>query len=262
MSDLVTGRGSEGGHWYTRTGECCYEIKGANGKMRSVTLRDARKLGLVPGFSAISKMEHKEQLERWKIEQAFMSCLTLPRVDGESLQEFMRRAKEDSQAQSNKARDRGTALHAALQGYYEGAPLDMNDLPYVMPVVKHLRDRFGDIQWCPEQSFAHEFGFGGKSDLNSPGRVVIDFKFKDFSDPEKIKGYDDHEMQLHAYALGFGMLDAIKLNLFISSTVPGLIVPVEWPTNPHAVEAFKCLLRLWQIRRGYDSSFSLEKAAA
>jgi hypothetical protein len=57
MSDLVTGRGSEGGHWYTRTGECCYEIKGANGKMRSVTLRDARKLGLVPGFSAISKME-------------------------------------------------------------------------------------------------------------------------------------------------------------------------------------------------------------
>jgi hypothetical protein len=115
-----------------------------------------------------------------------MSALTLPRVEGESLQEFMRRAKEDSQAQSNKARDRGTALHGALQGYYEGAPLDMNDLPYVMPVVKTLRDTFGDLNWQAERSFAHPAGYGGKLDLSAPG-VVIDFKFKDFSDPRKLR---------------------------------------------------------------------------
>lgn len=261
MSDLVTGRGSEGGHWYTRTGECCYEIKGANGKMRSVTLRDARKLGLVPGFSAIAQMEYKPQLERWKIEQAYMAALTLPRVEGETLEQFKRRAYDDAQAQALKARDRGTALHAALQGYYEGSPIDANDLPYIMPVVKLLRDRFGDVPWAAERSFAHPLGYGGKLDLSAPD-VVVDFKFKDFSDPEKVKGYDEHEMQLHAYSFGLGMPNAAKLNLFISSTVPGLIVPVDWPTNPASLDAFTCLLRLWQIRRKYNSSFSLEQVAA
>src|SRR5690606_19485277 len=98
--EISTGRASEGGHWYGRDGSCVYEIRGANGKMRAVNLRDARKLGLVPGVSSISQMEHKPALERWKIEQALMAALTLPRQPNEPDDAFLERAREDSQEQA------------------------------------------------------------------------------------------------------------------------------------------------------------------
>lgn len=265
--ELKTGRASEGGHWYTRSGECCYEIRGANGKMRDVTLRDARKLGLLPGVSSILKMEHKDALQRWLIDQAYMAALTLPQIPGETLDAFKERCKIDAAAQADKARDRGTWLHAALQGYFEGAPIQAQDLPYVMPVVGWLGERFGSThRWLPETSFASPFGYGGKVDLRS-GQVpiVIDFKFKDIeADHKKQLAYSDHAMQLWAYDHGFGYEgQAIKLNLFISSTVPGVIIPHEWTADSaHEFEAFTCLLRLWQIRKSYDSSFSVQSAAA
>ena len=240
-----------------------YEIRAAAGHMRPVTLRDARKLGLVPGFSSIANMEHKEALVRWKVEQMALAAITLPKRDGETLHQFKERAYDDAQAQSNKARDRGTHLHAALEGHFEGRPTSTEDMPYVLPVLDWLDTRFGESNWLSEQSFAHPTGYGGKCDLRST-RAVIDFKFKDFDVDtiDKVRGYDQHEMQLHAYEFGFGMsAESIKLNLFISSTVPGLIVPVEWKSNPASLEAFMCLLRLWQIRKGYDSRFTRERAA-
>ena len=263
MSDVITGRASEFGHWYSRTGESVYQIRAAAGHFRPVTLRDARKLGLVPGFSSIAKMEYKPALERWKVDQAYLAALTLPSVRGESLEQFKERAYQDAQAQASKARDRGTHLHAALQGHFEGQPIASDDVPYVLPVLDWLDTRFSGPQlWSAEKSFAHPAGYGGKADLISP-RAVIDFKFKDFSTAtiDKVRGYDEHEMQLHAYEYGFGMVHATKLNLFISSTVPGLIVPVEWQDNPDSLEAFMCLLRLWQLRKQYNSAFGARQAA-
>lgn len=266
-SDLTTGRASEGGHWYTRSGECCYQIKGANGNMRDVTLRDARKLGLLPGVSSILKMEHKDALQRWLVDQAYMAALTLPPIPGETLDQFKARCKVDAAAQADKARDRGTQLHAALQGHFEGAPLNAEDAPFVIPVVDWLAERFGrNHLWIAESSFGCELGYGGKADLRSAQvPIVIDFKFKDIDkDHDKQLAYSEHGMQLWAYDHGFGYGGkAIKLNLFISSTAPGVIFPHEWgPETANEFEAFKCLLRLWQIRKGYDSSFSRESVAA
>jgi len=256
MTDTTTGRASEGSHWYAQDGSCVYQIRAKAGHMRDVDLRDARKLGLVPGFSGIARMEYKPQLERWKIDQAYLAALTLPSVPGETLEQFKERAYQDAQAQAEKARNRGTHLHAVLQGHFEGQPIAAEDAPYVVPVLDWLDTRFPNARWLPEQSFAHPVGYGGKCDLRS-AQAVLDYKFKDFSADtlDKVRGYDEHEMQLHAYEHGFDMHDAIKINLFISSTVPGLIVPVEWKSNPASLEAFLCLLRLWQIRKHYDSSF-------
>ena len=259
MNDLTTGRASESQHWYDRAGRPVYEIenKSKPGTLRDVNLRDARKLGLVPGFSTIAQMEHKPQLERWKLEQMCLAALTLPTIEGEPLEERKKRVYIDSAAQAEKARERGTHLHSALQGFFEGAIIDSEDAPYVYPVVDWLLGRFAKRDWIAESSFAHPLGYGGKCDLRCD-TAIVDFKFKDFG-PDAIDkkfGYDEHEMQLAAYEVGFQMPPGVKLNLFISSTVPGLIVPVEWPVdNPHAFEAFRCLLRLWQIRKGFNSSW-------
>lgn len=267
MVEMTTGRASEGGHWYTRDGECCYDIRGANGKMRPVTLRDARKLNLLPGVSSILRMEHKEALQVWLLDQAYMAALTLPQIPGETLSAFKERCKVDAAAQADKARDRGTWLHAALQGYFEGRPVADQDLPYVMPVVGWLGERFGfNHRWLAESSFGCELGYGGKADLRSAQvPIVIDFKFKDIeADHEKQLAYSDHAMQLWAYDYGFGYGGtATKLNLFISSTVPSVIFPHEWGADSaNEFEAFKCLLRLWQLRKNYTSAWSHEQEQA
>ncbi|MCU1318114.1 MAG: hypothetical protein JWN63_3436 [Candidatus Acidoferrum typicum] len=267
--DTTTGRASEGGHWYSQDGNPCYEIRAkGNGLMRPVTLRDARPLGLVPGVSTIAGMEAKPALVKWMVEQALMSALTLPRIPNEAEEAFMARAREDSQQQAKKAAERGTQIHAALQGHFEGAPTAADDIPYVMPVVAWLKQRYGEpaLPYEAEHSFAHPLGFGGKSDLiNRSIPLVADFKVKDFDEKKQAKdlAYPEHASQLAAYRDGFRLPKAQCINIFVSSRVPGLIRVREWDEAEvvDAWECFRCLLRLWQLRKGYNSAFSLEQAA-
>jgi len=249
----TTGLAGEATHWYDRNGTPAYEIEGKNGKLRPVTLRDARVLQLVPGFSTIARQEYKPALEIWKINQALMAALTLPQISGETLAEFKGRCELDMEAQSKAARERGTNLHAAMEAWYQFGTVGDGYKAYVMPVVAWLQEHVPDAPWVTEKSFSHPLGYGGKTDLYAKGVALVDFKFKDFSDPKDVRGYDEHEMQLHAYAHGLWETagSCRLINLFISSTVPGLIVPVEWPWNSDSLLAFCHLLKLWQLRKGY-----------
>jgi hypothetical protein len=243
-----------------------YEIRGAKGDMRPVTLRDARKFGWVPGFSGIAQLEYKPQLERWKIEQALLAALTLPRLPNEDDSAFLERAREDSFRQSREAADRGTAIHAAIQGFFEGAPVSADMIPYVEPVRAWLAQRFASEGWVAERSFAHPKGFGGKADLSHDVlRVVVDFKCKDFDESKDLSqlAWPEHCMQLAAYSQGFYYLDPNCVNIYVSTRVPGLIRAREWDTQEiaSAWEAFQCLLRLWQIRRNYTPAFPRVEAA-
>ena len=64
-------------------------------------------------------------------------------------------------------------------------------------------------------------------------------------------------MQVQAYSHGLGMPLARKLNLFISTSHPGLLVGHEWtPDSDYQWEAFQYLLRVWQLRKRYDTKFT------
>lgn len=245
---ITTGLAGESGHWYDKDGKPCYEIRGANGKMRPVTLRDARKLNLRPGVTGIIKCAAAPGLEKWKRDQVLMSALTLPRIDGESLDDFSRRVYADSEAQGRKARERGTEIHAEIEAALHGNYATS----FAAPVLDWLHKRFPGTHWHPERSFASPLGYGGKIDLHAPG-IVVDFKTKDFGpeDVGTVKGYDEHAMQLVACSQGLGepMFPVVLLNLFVSTRVPGLIVPVEWPDYEERMRAwsmFTSLLNYWQ----------------
>jgi hypothetical protein len=246
---------SESGHWYTKTGEPMYEIKGANGNMRPTTLRDARKLGLVPSVTTIIKQAAAPGLERWKINQTLLAALTLPRIDGEPEDAYLDRIIRDSGEQARKAAEKGTAIHAAIQGHFEGRACDETMWPYVKGAKEKLVEAFGEQPWVCEKSFAHRLGFGGKVDLHAPtfgAYYVGDIKTKEFdSVDDKKLAWDDHAIQLAAYSMGLGYYyDAYHFNIFVSTTVPGLCHIHIWSEEEiqRGWKMFTALLEYWRAK--------------
>jgi precorrin-2 methylase len=111
---------AESTHWYDREGKPAYTVKAKDGTDRPTTLRDARKLNLVPSVTSIIKCAAAPGLQIWMQQQVLLAALTLPKVAGESEKEYLDRIITDSQEQARKARERGTAIHAAIQGFYQG----------------------------------------------------------------------------------------------------------------------------------------------
>lgn len=250
---------SESGHWYDKTGGPVYEITGANGNRRPTTLRDAKKHGYVPGVSTILGCCDKPGLNIWKIDQAIMAALTLPRIEGESSDSFVARVKVDAKETAKKAAERGTAIHAAIQGAYEGEPSTGYTL-HVQGAMSAVNGWMAQ-RWTPERSFSHPLGFGGKADLSS-SVAVLDFKSKEFDESTSLKTWDEHAMQLAAYREGLGMPQARAAICYVSVTTPGLAKLIEIPEED-LKKGWKCfysLLQFWKAKSGFESSF--ERLAA
>lgn len=246
---------TESGHWYAADGTPCYTMKGANGVERGTTLRDARKLGLLPSVTTITRSAAAPGLTNWMVDQAILAALTLPRIEGEPEEAFLARIKRDSKEQARKAADRGTEIHGAIEKHFQGIPPDGDMFPIVKAVALNLKTWFGDVEWAAERSFAHPIGYGGKCDLHckSP-RIVVDFKGKEFTDPTKCDLFDEHLMQGAAYLEGFGLREGGRFAIcFVSRNKPGLVQIVE--ASPEEIERgwkmFHHLLRFWQEQNRY-----------
>lgn len=237
---------SEAGHWYDREGNPVYEVEAKKGGMTPTTLRHARTMNLYPSVTGIIRCAAAPGLERWKMTQAVLSALTHPGLTGTD--EDIALILKDASEQGRKAAERGTAIHAAIQGAYEGKPVDSDMEPFVRAAMGQV----GPGEWTAEKSFAHEMGFGGKVDLAGASRV-IDFKTKEFGPEDKVKGWPEQAMQLAAYRVGLGIPEAPCANVFVSVTHPGLAVTYEWDEEElrKGWDKFRCLLEYWQIDKKY-----------
>ena len=241
-------RASESNHWYTRDGAPMYTVEAVKGSQRATTLRDARKLNLVPSVTTILNVAAKPALTNWLQQQVLLAALTLPRRPDEPEKEYIDRIINDSKEQGRSAADAGTDIHASIQSFYEGQTTERHK-DHVNGCVIALQRYFGHQAWVAERSFAHEIGFGGKCDLHAQN-LVVDIKTKDFTDPDKVDAYDEHMMQLAAYRVGLGMPDARCANIFVSRSVPGLVKIVEWDQTDlqRGWQMFHALLTFWQTK--------------
>jgi hypothetical protein len=244
---------SEGGHWYDKSGNPCYEVEAAKGGMRPTTLRDARKMDLVPSVTTILKVLARPGLDVWLKSNLLMAAATLPRMDGESADDWIKRVEADSKEQSLAAMSLGTSIHSSLEKAYLGQPYDPAHETYVVQTMGAIKAMFPHENWKAEKSFAHAMGFGGKVDLHSR-KVVIDFKTSAFSEDGKVGGYDEHLMQLAAYGRGVCDSNFRAANVYISTTAPGLVKIQEW--SPEDIqrgwEMFKCALQFWKLKNKVD----------
>lgn len=190
-----------------------------------------------------------------------LAALTLPRIPGETDEEFCNRIREDAFKQVADAADIGTKVHDAIEQHFKGKPVPKEFEKHVAGAVAEVHRIFPDVtDWVAEKSFAHPMGFGGKVDLHSPSTGnIVDFKGKDgdFSDAKKL-AYDQH-YQLAAYQRGLGIPVAECANIFFSRTHPGLVSGVKW-TNLQIQEGwlfFEASLALWKLWKKYDPSFCL-----
>src|SRR5215475_8412303 len=158
---------SENAHWYTREGEGLHLVPSASGEMRATTLRDARKLGLLPSVTNVLGVIAKPELVEWKMTQAVLAALTLPRLNGEGEDEFARRVVEDAQSRVRSAAEFGTAFHAGAEQVAKSLEVDPAG-PHAAWLTLH-RDWFQAscirTVWTERVLVNAELGYAGTADL-------------------------------------------------------------------------------------------------
>lgn len=245
---------SEQTHWYKTDGSPFYTMAGTNGKERSVTLRDAKKLGgIVPSVTTILKECYKPGLEMYKIDQAIMSALTLPRMGGELEADWVKRVKMDAKEHSRIRAEEGTAIHGYVQRGFELDELTDKEFTYYKAAVDETARTIGKQNWSCEKSFATG-DYGGKVDLHTE-LFVLDIKTKNGS-LDDVKLYDEHFMQLAAYRTGLDVMEADCGILFISTEGEAKLVMATREEIYRGRDMFIALLGYWYhktgLGRGYE----------
>jgi hypothetical protein len=259
------GIATEGGHWYAKDGTPAYQQpnKSKPGEFRNTTLRDAKKLGLLPGVTTITKLLHSEGLMRWRINEAATALMTSPRREGEGLDAFIERVlwvDREHEATAKAARDLGTEVHTAIELCLMGKDFNHELDPYVIPAVREV----GLLGMPLEaEKVVVGDGYAGKMDLmvqardehgnHGTGILLVDYKTAKKL-PEK--PYNEHLLQLSAYCkaaqdMGFTVIGGV--NVYVSTTEPGkVLVPqpyLDWATDYQ--DGFLPLVRHWQWANDY-----------
>lgn len=230
--------------------------------MRPTTLRDARKLGLFPSVTGIIRCAAAPGLERWKLDQMLHAALTLPRNDAEAEADWIARVWQDSQETAKKASERGTRIHAAIQGGFEGAPVHDEFRPHCQAVCAALFDWNGlpDYAWEPERSFACTMGYGGKADLSAPVPMepgyVCDIKTTE-KPLESLRTWDEHAYQLAAYRNGLGLLKARCAIVYVRVTGEARLIEIPEDDLVRGWDCFRALLTFWQAKNRYWSQMKV-----
>ncbi len=253
-------------HWYTNSGEPCYQLPKADGKGTKVpTLADARKLNLVPSVTTIlDAVLRKPGLESWKTEQAVMACLTAPRKEGEEIDAFVKRVLQEEKQQSQEAAqaaDLGTRLHDALAAHFTGQAVPDDLKPWIMPAAEAI-SKYGST--VASEKILVGAGYAGRTDLileSESAWWIWDFKTtKSLPDPKK-GAWDEHVLQCAAYAGAYrdllfanGVNDKVirTANAYISSIKPGSFVICEHENwQPALEQGFMPIVTHWQWKNQY-----------
>jgi hypothetical protein len=246
----------ESGHWYDSDGQPAYTQpnKSKPGETRPTTLRDAKSQNLYPSVTTIMKVIAAPGLERWKQNQILFAAATLPVIEGEGIDSWCKRVIEDAGEHGKEAREKGTAIHGAIERNFLGQDHDFKD---EVCAVGRLLQELGIIHVSTEKSFISPLGYGGKVDfegVDSKGNpVVIDFKTTDFKGKGK-KHWPEMIMQLAAYSRGIGVQGARMINIFISRNLEKPEVDFyEWTEQECAdgLRKFDLALEFWQLDKGY-----------
>ncbi|RMG22178.1 MAG: hypothetical protein D6732_26075 [Methanobacteriota archaeon] len=214
-------------HFYTRDGKPCHfqEIKtGKNkGQLRPTTMRDAKKLDLVPSVTEIIGVMDKGQgLLNWLIAEA------------------VKEATEPDYVRRDYAAE-GAAIHKFVEDWINGDDVADEGMPYVS-AMKNAFDFLGVKDPKSEVTFAFKgaYPFGGTVDIVGDG-IICDIKTKSLASKQNHKS-DEYAMQLYAYSVGLGMEGCRLANIFLCRENPG-----EWGVHEYTKDEIERAKRMWEL---------------
>lgn len=249
-------------HYYTRDGSSCHEVMAKNGNMRATNITDARKLGLVPSVTTVKDTGAPYNLINWMLSLVIDQTITLPHLFTDlSIEDYKKEILRAYRVAKEKPAIVGNAVHDSMEKLFKGKGFDDNkhftEKPYNL-----ILETFPGVMWRAEDSFSHPKGFGGRVDLwgkdDNGNSYIIDFKTKNKEVVDEKMQYDDHKIQLAAYQAGLQLPgNTRRFNLFISvhENTPGECCLVESKEFDKYLNIFYTLVKLWQQRNNYDSSY-------
>ena len=260
MNNLVKIESSS--HWYGRDGTPQYqrECSTVPGAFRGTSLADARKEGLCPSVTSIIKdVTPSPRLEAWKIEQGILAALTLPKLEGESVDLFAKRVAEDARDSSSRAAKLGTRVHSAIEDWIStGAGTTDKQVAPILGIYQEWHKENIDQVHFIERPFANH-GYGGCVDMvaewGNGAMTLIDFKTQRRKVGEKMESYKpEHPMQLAAYAHGSGLGRIALANILISTNPDDLRIEVkDWTKERRKwTELFLAAFDYWCKLKDYD----------
>lgn len=244
-------------HYYTTTGEPRYFVPKKDGSgNRPTTIRDARENQWLPSVTEILKILDKPALTDWKVRTAVMAVVTAPDLPGEAIDAKVTRVLDTERQQdqeSQKARDRGTEIHDAMEAYWLGKPIPESLRPWVGPAIEAL-SRYGSLV-AAELCLVGD-GYAGKTDLilEAPDCFWI-FDYKTSKTLPQKSAWQDAKLQLAAYAKAWEdkTVRPVRVaNCYISTRDIGefkIFETENWRTEFE--NGFRPLLTVWQHLNGY-----------
>jgi hypothetical protein len=253
-----------GSHYYTLTGKACHTQVGKNGLERNTTLRDARKLKLIPSVTGITGIFAKPGLERWKLNEICRIAFELEPIDGESLADFTDRCLVAHQKPKETAADFGIEVHDSLDKYFEGKPIPDHLLEYVQPAFDWKQKNQLEFIEREKILINSQHGFGGMVDIVGKGpdgqQFIIDWKTRKTKPKVKVTSYDFQVHQIAAYGgTYFGEEEILEgrvygANCIISSTEPGRFEVISYAPEElaEAWKSFVAACEIWRSLKKYD----------
>jgi hypothetical protein len=247
----------QAGHWYTAEGESAHVVIGKNGKERNTTVADARQMGLYPSVTSVLGIMDKPQLTAWKIEQAIMSSLTLPKEADETLETYARRVVKDSKESTTKAAEHGTRMHEQAENILMGRAVckDEDLQPYIATFKKWADENVEKTYWCEKALVGA--GYAGRCDayvkLKGIGDAIIDLKNRKVN-PKYDPFYETSDCpQLWAYRTASENPKAACVSIVLASNDSSKLMTRVWEDDElyQSGIAFNALLRVWAWVKGY-----------
>jgi len=272
---------TESGHWYDKDGKPCHTQPtkaGAKSATRATNITDARKHKLLPSVSGITGMMANPILDRYRQRRVAEEAFARPPIGHESKDEYVRYLLDKAGEQTRDAADLGTEIHALLEAWGKGTPIDpVHTLTFpstgervpatvvIAPVVKLIADLGLQPRGheCVVVNARH--GYAGTTDLPWATKDyygIMDFKSAKTTPGEPIAPRQVYGMQIAAYVAAYWGADAdcpigdkaVGYNLYISTTEPGRVELVSYESTELRAEweAFQACLTLWRHKNTYD----------
>lgn len=250
---------NQSAHYYTADGHPCHEVPTASdpGKMRPVTIRDAKKLNLFPSVTTLMKDVAKPFLTEWQINQAIHAALAnAERLDGETEDAHIKRIENAAYSIVDDAAKRGSLIHEAIEQFVTLGEMTQDSVirPLLDPYFSWHQQNVQEVFYAEKTVIHHSLGYAGRLDLKARllgrGVCIIDYKSRKRGSDGKYATYDENFEQLEAYRQADGTQNPMAdrcVTIIINSSTPDLHVH-EWPMDdaPRFWTAFRHLILRWQ----------------